>query len=127
MNLSGSLIYETLNYYKINKSKLYVVHDDLDLEIAKLKIKIGGGNGGHNGLLSIDKIIGNNYFRIRIGIGHPGNKDLVSSYVLQKFPRSHNILINKKLDLIIKYFDLIFKDTSLFLNRITFEEKKDGI
>ena len=69
----------------------------MTLELSKVKIKQGGGNGGHNGLESIDKFIGENYFRIRIGIDHPGHKDLVSSYVLNKFLKSEEEIINKKL------------------------------
>ena len=98
MNLSGSVVLETLNFYKIKNSNLYVIHDDLDLKTAKIKIKIGGGNGGHNGLESIDNYIGNKYHRIRIGIDHPGNKDLVSSYVLNKFSKIQKILIDNNID-----------------------------
>ena len=85
MNLSGNVISEIINFYKISKNKILIIHDDLDLKVGKVKIKIGGGNGGHNGLASIDNCIGTDYKRLRIGIGHPGSKDLVSSYVLQEF------------------------------------------
>ena len=87
MNISGQPIREIVDFYKIPKSKIIVIHDDLDLALGKIKIKIGGGNGGHNGLLSIDETIGKNFKRLRIGIGHPGSKDLVSPYVLKKFSR----------------------------------------
>ena len=126
MNLSGSIVLETLNFYKIKNSNLYVIHDDLDLKTAKIKIKIGGGSGGHNGLESIDNYIGKKYYRIRIGIDHPGNKDLVSNYVLNKFSKIEKILINNKLDTITKYFKLIFSDSNLFLTRIAEEEKLNG-
>ena len=126
MNLSGSIVLETLNFYKIKNSNLYVIHDDLDLKTAKIKIKIGGGNGGHNGLDSIDNYIGKRYNRIRIGINHPGNKDLVTSYVLSKFSKIEEILIHKKLDIITKYFKLIFSNSNLFLTRIAEEEKLNG-
>ena len=88
MNLSGKAVSEIVNFYKIKLDHTFVIHDDLDLELSKVKIKQGGGNGGHNGLESIDQFIGENYFRIRIGIDHPGHKDLVSSYVLNKFLKS---------------------------------------
>ena len=126
MNLSGSVILEALNLYKIKNSNLYVIHDDLDLKLAKIKIKIGGGNGGHNGLESIDSYIGKKYHRIRIGIDHPGNKNLVTSYVLSKFSKIEEILIHAKLDIITKYFKLIFTNNSLFLTRISEEEQLNG-
>ena len=126
MNLSGSVIFETLNYYKIKSSNLYVIHDDLDLKTAKIKFKIGGGNGGHNGLKSIDNYIGNKYHRIRIGIDHPENKDSVSCYVLKKFSKFEKILIDNKLDIITKHFKIIFLNSNLFLTRIAEEEKLNG-
>ena len=126
MNLSGSVVLETLNFYKIKNSNLYVIHDDLDLKTAKIKIKIGGGNGGHNGLESIDNYIGKKYNRIRIGIDHPGNKDLVTSYVLSKFSKIEEILIYTKLDIVTKYFKIIFSNSNLFLTRIAEEEKLNG-
>ena len=126
MNLSGSIVLETLNFYKIKNSNLYVIHDDLDLKTAKIKIKTGGGNGGHNGLESIDNYIGKKYNRIRIGIDHPGNKDLVTSYVLSKFSKIEEILIYTKLDIVTKYFKIIFPNSNLFLTRIAEEEKSNG-
>ena len=126
MNLSGSIVLEILNFYKIKNSNLYVIHDDLDLKTAKIKIKIGGGNGGHNGLDSIDNYIGKRYNRIRIGINHPGNKDLVTSYVLSKFSKIEEILIHKKLDVVTKYFKLILSNSNLFLTRIAEEDKLNG-
>ena len=126
MNLSGSIVLETLNFYKIKNSNLYVIHDDLDLKTAKIKIKIGGGTGGHNGWESIDNYIGKKYNRIRIGIDHPGNKDLVTSYVLSKFSKIEEILIYTKLDIVTKYFKIIFSNSSLFLTRIAEEEKSNG-
>ena len=126
MNLSGSIVLETLNFYKIKNSNLYVIHDDLDLKIAKIKIKTGGGNGGHNGLESIDNYLGKKYNRIRIGIDHPGNKDLVTSYVLSKFSKIEEILIYTKLDIVTKHFKIIFSNSNLFLTRIAEEEKSNG-
>ena len=119
VNLSGIAVKEVMNFYKINRNKLFVIHDDLDLKTAKVKIKIGGGNGGHNGLLSIDNMIGNNYNRIRLGINHPGNKDLVSSYVLKKFSDDEIKKIDKKLKKITEIFQLVLQDTSLFLTKLS--------
>jgi len=123
MNLSGIPVKKILNFYKINKNKLYIIHDDLDLEISKVKIKIGGGNGGHNGLVSIDDAIGKNYNRIRIGIDHPGSKTLVSSYVLSKFSKDEIKIIDKKLNNISDFFELALKDTGLFLTRLADKKK----
>ena len=118
MNLSGQPIQEIVNFYKIDKKKIYVIHDDLDLELGKVKLKFGGGNGGHNGLSNIDEMIGNNYNRIRIGINHPGSKDLVSSYVLNKFTKDEINTIEKKLDKVTNNFNILLDDQVLFLTKL---------
>ena len=118
MNNSGIVISKTINYYKIKKTKIIVIHDDLDLTLGKIKIKVGGGNAGHNGLSSIDNVIGNQYKRIRFGIGHPGSKNLVEKYVLNKFDTTEKEIVNKQVENIIKYFSLIFENKSLFLTKI---------
>lgn len=87
MNLSGQSVGEAMRFYKIPPERLIVLHDELDLPPGKLRVKRGGGNGGHNGLKSIDAHVGENYWRIRLGIGHPGDRELVSPYVLSDFPR----------------------------------------
>ena len=119
MNLSGPPINNLMNFYKIPKTKLTIIHDDLDLAVSKVRVKYGGGNGGHNGLVSVDENIGKDYQRLRIGIGHPGIKNMVSSYVLDKFSNEDRILIDKKISKITEYFYLIFEDESLFLTKIT--------
>ena len=119
MNLSGSSIQEVVNFYKILKSNIIVVHDDLDLPLGKIKIKRGGGNGGHNGLLSIDKAIGVAYNRLRIGIGHPGLKEFVNKYVLEKFKLDEKKIINKIIKLSMKDFHLLLDNKALFLTKIT--------
>jgi len=118
MNRSGPPLGEVVNFYKVPKSQIIICHDDLDLEVGKIKIKIGGGNGGHNGLLSIDETIGKNYRRLRMGIGRPTSKELVSSYVLEKFTNTDREIINNKINLLVKNFSLIFEDQSLFLTKI---------
>ena len=118
MNLSGLIIGELSNFYKIPKSKIIIIHDDLDLALGKIKIKNGGGNGGHNGLRSIDKNIGKNYKRLRVGIGHPGSKELVSTYVLEKFTHEDRKVIDNKINGLTKYFSLIFEDVGLLLTKI---------
>lgn len=98
MNESGIAVQATANYFKIKPEEIMVIHDDLDLLPGKVKLKLGGGHGGHNGLKSIIKHLGtNNFWRIRIGIGHPGDKTQVNSYVLKKPSKQDNDLINNTL------------------------------
>ena len=122
MNLSGQPIQEIMNFYKIEKDKLFIIHDDLDLHLGKVKIKFGGGNGGHNGLSSVDEMIGVNYYRLRIGIDHPGIKHQVSNYVLNKFTDVEMDVINNKLNKITKNFEILLSDSGLFLTKLA-EEK----
>jgi PTH1 family peptidyl-tRNA hydrolase len=85
MNLSGEAVLAAVSFYRIAPSEIVVIHDELDLRPGKVRVKLGGGNAGHNGLRSIDAMIGPDFWRIRIGIGHPGVKELVHPYVLQNF------------------------------------------
>ena len=85
MNLSGESVTAVKNFYKIDNSKIIVIHDDLDLPFGAIRFKLGGSSGGHNGLKSIDSFIGNNYIRVRIGIGRPKDKNKVVSFVLSDF------------------------------------------
>ena len=85
MNSSGICIRELLEYFKIDAEDVIVFHDDLDIEFGKIKAKFGGSSAGHNGIASIDKFIGKDYSRVRIGIGKPNNKMSVSDYVLNDF------------------------------------------
>lgn len=86
MNDSGEAVLAAAQFYKIPPEEIVVLHDELDLRPGKLRVKRGGGNAGHNGLRSIDALIGPDYWRVRLGIGHPGVKELVYPYVLQNFP-----------------------------------------
>jgi PTH1 family peptidyl-tRNA hydrolase len=88
MNDSGRSVGEALRYLKLDLGVLIVIHDELDLAPAKVRVKVGGGAAGHNGLRSITAHIGNEYKRVRIGIGHPGDKALVHNYVLSDFFKS---------------------------------------
>jgi PTH1 family peptidyl-tRNA hydrolase len=86
MNDSGESVLATMSFYKIRPEEILVIHDELDLRPGKVRVKCGGGSAGHNGLRSIDALVGADYWRLRIGIGHPGVKELVHPYVLQNFP-----------------------------------------
>jgi PTH1 family peptidyl-tRNA hydrolase len=88
MNESGRSVAEAMRFLKIELSDVSVFHDELDLPPAKLRVKIGGGNAGHNGLRSITAHCGNEYRRVRMGIGHPGDKALVHAFVLNDFAKS---------------------------------------
>jgi PTH1 family peptidyl-tRNA hydrolase len=87
MNESGRAVGEAVRFYKLDLSDVIVFHDELDLAPGKLRVKAGGGVAGHNGLKSLTAHIGNDYVRVRIGIGHPGNKALVTGHVLQNFTK----------------------------------------
>jgi PTH1 family peptidyl-tRNA hydrolase len=88
MNESGRAVAEGAQFYKIPASDITVFHDEIELPPAKVRVKVGGGIAGHNGLRSISEHVGNDYRRVRIGVGHPGEKDLVERYVLSDFAKS---------------------------------------
>ena len=95
MNNSGVCIRELIEYFKIDAEDVIVFHDDLDIEFGKIKAKFGGSSAGHNGIASIDKFIGKDYSRVRIGIGKPKNGMEVADYVLQNFDEDESIGIEK--------------------------------
>ncbi len=88
MNLSGQSVGEAMRFLKLTPADVVVLHDEIDLAPAKLKVKTGGGHAGHNGLRSIDAHIGGDFHRVRLGVGHPGHKDAVPGYVLRDFPKA---------------------------------------
>jgi PTH1 family peptidyl-tRNA hydrolase len=118
MNLCGSAVLPCLNFYKINQANLLILHDDLDLELGRIKVKLGGSSAGHNGLKSIDEAIGNDYFRLRLGISRPKNNLYnISNYVLSDFTESELNLVKEVNKKISKQLPLIFNDkTNNFLN-----------
>ncbi|MDD9331343.1 MAG: aminoacyl-tRNA hydrolase [Wolbachia sp.] len=91
MNNSGIPVAEVVNFYKFPLDNVIVIHDDADLELGRIKIKKGGGSAGHNGLKSIDSFIGNNYWRLRFGIGRPKDQRNLTNYVLSKFSNFDDI------------------------------------
>ena len=119
LNLSGPPLADFLQYYKIPTKNLTVVHDDIDLTLGKIKVKKGGGNAGHNGLLSIDQAIGNSYNRFRVGIGHPPSNKFVNKYVLESFNLEEKKVINKIIRLSVEHIDLLFSKKELFLTKIS--------
>ncbi len=108
MNLSGDSVLPVVSFFKLHPQNVIVIHDDVDLPFGTIKLKMGGGSGGHNGLKSIQSKIGNNFVRIRIGIGRPKNPHMdTADYVLQPFSREEMTeipdLLYKSIDM-IKYF-----------------------
>ena len=95
MNNSGICIRELIEYFKIDAEDVVVFHDDLDVEFGKIKAKFGGSSAGHNGIASIDKFIGKDYSRVRVGIGKPKNNIEIADYVLQNFSEEESISIEK--------------------------------
>jgi PTH1 family peptidyl-tRNA hydrolase len=120
MNLSGQSVGEAMRFYKLPLSALTVFHDELDLIQAKLRVKVGGGNGGHNGLRSIDAHCGKDYRRVRIGIGHPGAKEMVHNHVLGDFSKADQDWLEPLLDAIADNAALLAKgDDNGFMNKAT--------
>ncbi|HNQ92263.1 MAG TPA: aminoacyl-tRNA hydrolase [Alphaproteobacteria bacterium] len=110
MNESGRSVGEVAKFYKIPTSDMIAFHDELDVAAGKLKIKIGGGAAGHNGLRSMDDWLDNpNYKRVRLGIGHPGDKDRVTGYVLGNFAKADEEWLEKLLPAIAKETPLLIK------------------
>ena len=119
MNLSGESVRLVKNFYKIKQENIFVFHDELDLDIGKIKFKFGGGSAGHNGIKNIDKNIGNEYYRIRIGVSNKNNHSEVDKFVLSDFKTEERILLDNKIDLIDKNIMFVFKkDINSFMNEI---------
>ena len=123
MNLSGVSIKKFLDFYKINIKNFLVIHDDIDLPLGKIKIKVGGGDAGHNGLKSIDTVIGKNYKRIRIGIDRPKNNKNVDKFVLENFEKKEEKEIIFSINRISSFLQyLISSDTndiSILMNKLS--------
>ena len=127
MNESGRAVAEATQFYKLAASNVVVVHDEIDLPPAKLRVKLGGGVAGHNGLRSISSHIGNEYWRVRIGVGHPGDKDLVYAYVLNDFAKSERAWVAGICEIIADNADLLVKgEDASFQNRVHLAMQSKG-
>ena len=112
MNLSGQAVQHFVSFYKIETENIFVIHDDIDLKPNNIKIKIGGSSGGHNGIKNIDSLIGNNYWRIRIGVGRPYNKEIpINDYVLSTIPEKQLENNNKIFEIISKNIEELVTNT----------------
>ena len=119
MNNSGICIRELLEYFKMEAENVIVFHDDLDIDIGKIKAKFGGSDAGHNGIASIDKFIGKDYSRVRIGIGKPESKISVSDYVLNDFNEDEQQQIEKITNNIIESLTILLdKKLELFSSTV---------
>ncbi len=112
MNLSGKSVAALANFFRIKPEEILVAHDELDMPPGVAKFKLGGGHGGHNGLKDIIAKLANdkNFYRLRIGIGHPGDKSLVSNFVLGKAPQAEQRLIEDVVDEAVRSTEILFKE-----------------
>lgn len=118
MNESGRAVGEAANFYKLEPAAITVLHDEVELPLGKIRVKLGGGNAGHNGLRSISEHIGNDYRRVRIGVGRPGHKDQMQNYVLQDFAKSERPAVEAICDVIAENVGLLIEGKdSTFLNK----------
>jgi PTH1 family peptidyl-tRNA hydrolase len=119
MNESGLAVAEAAHFYKIGTSDIVVFHDEIDLPPAKVRVKTGGGVAGHNGLRSISSHVGNDYRRVRIGVGHPGVKELVHNHVLSDFAKAERPWVEALCDTIAENAGLLAKgDDPSFQNKV---------
>src|SRR6516165_4584988 len=119
MNDSGRAVAEAAHFYKIGVGHIVVFHDEIDLPPAKVRVKTGGGIAGHNGLRSISSHVGNDYRRVRIGVGHPGVKELVYNHVLSDFAKAERPWVEAVCDIIADNAGLISKgDDASFQNKV---------
>lgn len=122
MNRSGIAVAEFTSFFKIPLEDVIVIHDELDLEFGHLKVKQGGGHGGHNGLKSVDAHIGKDYWRLRIGIGHPGCREAVTSHVLGNFLKNEESHLESLINAILNNLSFLFKkEMTAFMNNVSLE------
>ena len=135
MNESGRAVQEAANFFKLTPADIAVFHDEIELPPAKLRVKVGGGIAGHNGLRSISAHVGNDYRRVRLGVGHPGVKELVHGHVLSDFAKSERPWVEALVDVVADNAALIAMDRdSAFQNKVHltmqakgfFEKDSDG-
>lgn len=125
MNLSGESVMAMANFYRIEPEHILVAHDELDLLPGTVRLKQGGGHGGHNGLRDIIKHLGRDFWRVRLGIGHPGDAKQVSSFVLKRAPKSESDLLLRCVDDVMREMPNIVNDRmNMAMNTLHTKEKK---
>jgi peptidyl-tRNA hydrolase, PTH1 family len=123
MNRSGESVGAAAHFYKLPPERVVVIHDEIDLAPAKIRVKRGGGAAGHNGIRSIDDHLGPDYWRVRLGVGHPGHRDLVRSAVLNPFSREERPLMAKLIEAVGEAMPLLVaglatEDVNRFLSKV---------
>ena len=119
MNESGRAVAEAVQFYKFSPAEITVFHDEIELPPGKVRVKIGGGIAGHNGLRSISEHIGNDYRRVRLGVGHPGHKDLVEHYVLSDFPKHERARVEALIAVLADNAELLARgEDASFQNKV---------
>ncbi len=119
MNESGRAVAEAAHFYKLPVADITVFHDEIELPPGKVRVKVGGGIAGHNGLRSISEHIGNDYRRVRIGVGHPGHKDLVEHYVLSDFTKSEQRWVEALIEILADNVDFLVRgEDASFQNKV---------
>jgi len=119
MNNSGKAVGDAMRYWRLDSQDIFVLHDELDLAPAKVRTKLGGGHAGHNGLRSIDSHIGKDYWRVRLGVGHPGDKGRVTGHVLRNFSKADKQWLDKTLDAVADAIPLLLnRDAAAFTSRV---------
>jgi len=119
MNNSGQAVGEAMRFFKLTPPEVFIIYDELDLALGKLRVKQGGGTSGHNGLKSIDAHIGKDYWKLRVGISHPGDKEKVLGHVLGDFSKSETADLEAMIDAIARSIPELFtSDASTFMSKI---------
>ena len=119
MNLSGESVAAAAHFYKLPPEQVIVIHDEIDLAFGKLRVKQGGGSGGHNGLRSIDAHLGPDYWRVRLGVGHPGIPELVIHHVLRPFAKEEMLLVEKLVEAVADAIPLLVHgEANRFMSKV---------
>ena len=119
MNDSGRAVAAAMGFYKLDPGQVIVVHDEIDLDPGRLKVKLDGGAGGHNGLRSIDAHVGLDYWRVRVGVGHPGHSDLVERFVLHDFAQEEYALMETMVEAVAEALPLLLEGRdSAFMSKV---------
>ena len=119
MNESGQAVGEAIRFLNMEPEQVVVIYDEIDLLAGKVRVKLGGGAAGHNGIRSITAHIGPHYTRVRLGVGHPGDKTLVHPHVLSDFAKADKVWLTPLLDAVAEYAALLVEgDTATFQNKV---------
>lgn len=120
MNESGRAVGAAAQFYKLPGEAVIVIYDEIDLPLGKVRVKRGGGAGGHNGIRSVDAHLGPDFWRVRLGVGHPGHRDLVHRHVLNDFAKDEREAVAKMIDAVAAAFPILLKgDENGFMNKVS--------